>query len=148
MRRVARAFGARDFCLRTRKHPANELAGYHYPMPTALPCAVRHIIGVASRFNGWIFPNINTFPCACTLSVHGFPLHTPTRFPVAPSKTESRQRSVVGISFYPAWKAGRVERDNIPRNGFGASPPQTKRRLFLIRRLTHLEDGCFRRKLK
>ena len=37
------------------KHPANELAGYHYPMPTALICAVRHIIGIASQFIGWVF---------------------------------------------------------------------------------------------
>ncbi len=42
------------------------MAGYHYLMPSALPCAVRHIIGVASQFIGWIFPNINTYPRAFT----------------------------------------------------------------------------------
>ena len=29
------------------------MAGYPYPMPTAYICAVRYIIRVASRFNGW-----------------------------------------------------------------------------------------------
>jgi len=66
------------------------------------------MIGVASRFNGWIFPNIK-------------------RFPAAASKNESKQQSVVWIHFYPACKAGRVEWNEMEWNGFGASPPQTKK---------------------
>ena len=50
--------------------PANELAGYPYLMPTAYVvirlhlrrCAVRHMVGIASRFNSWIFPNITRIP--------------------------------------------------------------------------------------
>jgi hypothetical protein len=37
------------------KDPAVETAGYHNPMPTALTCADRHMIGVASQFIGWVF---------------------------------------------------------------------------------------------
>ena len=33
VRRVSRRFAARAFCLRVRKHPANELAGYPYYVP-------------------------------------------------------------------------------------------------------------------
>ena len=36
------------------KDPAVKTAGYPNPMPTALPCAVRHIIWVASQFIGWV----------------------------------------------------------------------------------------------
>ena len=43
------------------------------------------------------------------------------------SKTKPRQQSVVGVLFYPAWKAGRVEWNEMEWNGFGASPPQTKK---------------------
>ena len=35
-------------------NPAVKTAGYHNPMPTALICAVRHMIGVASQFIGWV----------------------------------------------------------------------------------------------
>ena len=47
-------------------------------------------------------------------------------FPVAASKKESKQLSVVWISFYPAWKAGRVERDVSRGTGLGRQRPKLK----------------------
>ena len=41
------------FCLRIRKHPANELTGYPYHVPSGTINAVGTIM-VASRFNGWV----------------------------------------------------------------------------------------------
>jgi hypothetical protein len=49
------------------------------------------------------------------------------RFPAAASKNESKQQSVVWIHFYPAWKAGRVERDISRGTGLGRRRPKLKK---------------------